>query len=87
VTLGVCEVGVPESKRGNLRDRDDRIAAELLRLGVVVALTDAGADRLAETWPVHARGLADLFVSRLDDPELALLESTLMKVALECDFG
>jgi DNA-binding MarR family transcriptional regulator len=55
--------------------------------GVVVALTDAGMVRLTETAPVHARGIADLFVARLDDLELAGLESTLEKVTLDCTFG
>src|SRR5437588_8913046 len=48
--------------------------------GVVVALTKAGLGRLSETVPVHARGIAQLFVSRLDDQELALLERALNKV-------
>lgn len=55
--------------------------------GVVVALTDAGVARLSETAPVHARGVADLFVARLDDQELAALKSTLDKVTLDCGFG
>src|ERR1700737_3128429 len=55
--------------------------------GVVVALTDAGVTRLIETWPVHARGISDLFVARLDDQELALLESALGKVTPDCTFG
>jgi DNA-binding MarR family transcriptional regulator len=55
--------------------------------GVVVALTEAGVARLAETAPVHARGIFDLFVSRLDDHELAVLESALEKVTLDCTFG
>jgi DNA-binding MarR family transcriptional regulator len=55
--------------------------------GVVVALTDVGVARLSETWPVHARGISDLFVARLDDQELALLESALEKVTLDCTFG
>src|SRR5207344_2261345 len=45
--------------------------------GVVVALTDAGVARLTEAAPVHARGIFDLFVARLDDQELAVLESAL----------
>src|SRR3954471_22355116 len=32
--------------------------------GVVVALTDAGMARLAETAPVHARGISKLFVAQ-----------------------
>jgi DNA-binding MarR family transcriptional regulator len=55
--------------------------------GVVVALTDAGVARLAETAPVHAREVFDLFVARLDDQELAVLESALEKVTLDCTFG
>jgi DNA-binding MarR family transcriptional regulator len=55
--------------------------------GVVVAITKAGTARLAETAPVHARGIADLFVGKLDDQELAALESTLHKVTLDCGFG
>ena len=55
--------------------------------GVVVALTDAGVARLTETAPVHARGIFDLFVSRLDDQDLAVLESALEKVTVDCRFG
>src|SRR5712691_2376112 len=40
--------------------------------GVVVALTDAGVARLAETAPVHARGISELFVEQLSDHELAV---------------
>ena len=55
--------------------------------GVVVALTGAGIARLAETAPVHARGISKLFVDQLDDQELALLERALSKVILDCSFG
>ncbi len=55
--------------------------------GVVVALTDAGVARLAETVPAHARGIAEYFVSPLDDQELAVLESALDKVTVDCTFG
>jgi DNA-binding MarR family transcriptional regulator len=55
--------------------------------GVVVALTDAGVARLTNTAPVHARGILDLFVARLDDQELAVLETALNKVTLDCTFG
>jgi DNA-binding MarR family transcriptional regulator len=55
--------------------------------GVVVALTDAGIARLAETAPAHGRGIAEYFVSRLDDQELAVLESGLDKVTVDCTFG
>jgi len=65
--------------RRTLADADAR--------GVVVALTDAGMARLTETAPVHARGISQLFVERLDDQELATLEETLTKVIADCNFG
>jgi DNA-binding MarR family transcriptional regulator len=55
--------------------------------GVVVALTDAGVARLTETVPVHLRGVSKLFVERLDDQELAVLEAALGKVIVDCTFG
>jgi DNA-binding MarR family transcriptional regulator len=55
--------------------------------GVVVAVTDAGMARLTETAPVHARAIAELFVAKLNDQELAALESALAKVTLDCGFG
>lgn len=54
---------------------------------VVIALTKAGVARLIETTPVHARGVADLFTSRLDDEELALIERAMDKVTVDCHFG
>jgi hypothetical protein len=45
----------------------------------------AGSAKVA--WPVHARGISDLFGARLDDLELALLQSALDKVTLDCKFG
>src|SRR5438067_247146 len=55
--------------------------------GVVVALTEAGTARLAETAPVHVRGISNLFVAQLDDQELAILERALNKVIVDCCFG
>ena len=55
--------------------------------GVVVSLTEAGIARLIETVPVHARGIAELFVANLDDEELAVLERALAKVTADCTFG
>ncbi len=55
--------------------------------GVVVALTEAGIALLAETAPVHARGVGELFVAQLDDQELAVLERALNKVIVDCSFG
>ena len=55
--------------------------------GIVVAITDTGIARLAETAPVHLRGVSKLFVEQLDDQELAILERALGKVIIDCSFG
>ena len=55
--------------------------------GVVVTLTDAGAARVSETVPVHLRAVAELFIAKLDNQELAVLERALNKVILERTFG
>jgi DNA-binding MarR family transcriptional regulator len=55
--------------------------------GVVVTLTEAGEKRLLETASVHLREVHELFVQRLDDDELAVLERSLSKVTLDCSFG
>ena len=55
--------------------------------GVVVALTEAGVARLSETAPIHVRGVAKVFMEKLDDEELACLASTLDKVTFDCTFG
>src|SRR6058998_568614 len=55
--------------------------------GVIVALTEAGIARLTETAPVHLRGVSELFVTHLDDQELAVLENALDKVGVDCTFG
>jgi len=55
--------------------------------GIVVAITDRGIARLAETAPIHLRGVSNLFAERLDDQELALLECALNKVIVDCSFG
>jgi DNA-binding MarR family transcriptional regulator len=64
-----------------------RAAADGDGRGVVVVITEAGADRLTETAPVHARGIARYFLSRLDEDELAVLETALDKVTVDCTFG
>src|SRR3954452_16650519 len=64
-----------------------RADAEADGRGVVVGLTEAGIARLAETVPVHARGISKLFVMQLDDEELAILERALDKVTIDCSFG
>src|SRR5436189_363719 len=64
-----------------------RADAEADGRGVVVALTEAGIARLAETVPVHARGISKLFDAQLDDEELAILEGALGKVTIGCSVG
>jgi DNA-binding MarR family transcriptional regulator len=64
-----------------------RATADVDARRVMVLLTDAGLSRLTETAPVHVRGVTDLFVSQLDDEELAALERILAKVAVDCTFG
>ena len=55
--------------------------------GVVGLLTDSGLGRLTVAAPVHLRGVSDLFVANLGDQELAVLESALAKVTIDCTFG
>src|SRR5437879_11205576 len=55
--------------------------------GVVVHLTASGFDRLTVAAPVHMHGVSDLFLTKLDDHELAVLGSALAKVSLDCTFG
>ena len=71
-----CRSGV---RKGSSLDADAR--------GVVVVLTDAGVACLTEAAPVHLRGVRDLFVERLSDQELAVLETALDKVTPDCTFG
>jgi DNA-binding MarR family transcriptional regulator len=84
------------SSRSGLTRRIDRLVEEGLvgrtaadgdGRGVVVRLTAAGAARVVETVPVHLRTVADLFMAKLDDHELAVLESALRKVILHRTFG
>src|SRR5438874_6445233 len=55
--------------------------------GVVVQLTNSGLDRLTVAAPVHMRGVSDLFLTKLNDKELGVLESALAKVTPDCTFG
>lgn len=84
------------SSRSGMTRRIDRLideglvrrsSADVDARGVVVALTDAGVARLTESVPVHLARVSELFVERLDDEELALLERVLAKVTLNCSFG
>jgi DNA-binding MarR family transcriptional regulator len=82
--------------RSGLTRRIDRLVEEGLVCrqsaaedgrGVVVALTDAGVARVIETVPAHLRDVSRLFVERLTDRELAILERALAKVIVDSTFG
>lgn len=84
------------SSRSGMTRRVDRLLDEgLIRRssadadarGVVVGLTDAGLARLRETMPIHLRRVSELFIERLDDQELAVLERALDRVTPDCSFG
>jgi DNA-binding MarR family transcriptional regulator len=84
------------SSRSGMTRRVDRLVDEgLVRRSsadadarsVVVALTETGLARVAETVPVHLRRVSELFIERLDDEELAVLERALQKVTPDCSFG
>src|SRR2546426_12269156 len=55
--------------------------------GVVVQLTNSGLKRLTIAAPIHIRGVSDLFLTKLDDQELAILATALAKVTIDCTFG
>jgi DNA-binding MarR family transcriptional regulator len=84
------------SSRSGLTRRIDRLVEEGVvsrtnvdgdARGVVVTLTDAGVARVSETVPVHLRAVAELFIAKLDNQELALLERALKRVILDRTFG
>src|SRR5207248_7990030 len=54
--------------------------------GVVVQLTKSGLRRLTVAAPVHMRGVSHLFLTKLGDEGLAVLETALAKVTLACTF-
>src|SRR5437763_424396 len=63
-----------------------RANAEADARGVIVALTDAGLARLTETAPVHLRGISELFLAKLDQRELAVLQNALKNITLDGAF-
>jgi len=84
------------SSRSAMTRRVDRLVEEGLvsrttsdadGRGVVIALTETGLARLAKAVPVHLAGVSKLFIERLDDEELEVLERSLEKVSLNCSFG
>ena len=55
--------------------------------GIVVRLTETGLARLVEAVPVYLKGVSKLFLERLDDQDLAVLERALDEVSLDCSYG
>lgn len=49
--------------------------------GAEAALTEAGLDRLRTAAPTHLRGIADYFLSAIDQGDLAVVERTMLGVA------
>jgi DNA-binding MarR family transcriptional regulator len=84
------------SSRSAMTRRIDRLVEEgLVRRmesasdgrGVVIAVTETGLTRLSAALPVHIKGVSKLFIDRLDDEELEILERALNKVSVSCSFG
>jgi DNA-binding MarR family transcriptional regulator len=57
-----------------------RASSETDARAVLIVVTNKGVRRLTEAVPVHLRGVSDLFITRLDDEDLAALEVSLAKV-------
>jgi len=57
-----------------------RASSETDARAVLIVLTNKGVRRLTEAVPVHLRGVSDLFITRLDDEDLAALEVSLAKL-------
>lgn len=49
--------------------------------GAEAALTEAGVDRLRTAAPTHLRGIAQYFLSAIDEADLATIERTMRAVA------
>jgi len=84
------------SSRSAMTRRVDRLVEEgLVRRtrsdadgrGVIIELTETGLARLSDAVPIHLEGVSKLFIERLDDEELEVLERAFEKVRLNCSFG
>lgn len=49
--------------------------------GAEAALTDAGVSRLRTAAPTHLRGIADYFLSAIDEADLSTIERTMQSVS------
>ena len=59
----------------------DRVTCSSDLRGAEAALTDAGLHRLRKAAPTHLRGIADYFLSAIDQGDLAIVERTMLGVA------
>jgi len=58
----------------------DREIADEDRRGAFAVLTPAGREALRRAWPVYARGINELFLSRLSDREVELVNAAFGRV-------
>jgi DNA-binding MarR family transcriptional regulator len=59
----------------------DRVTCSSDLRGAEAALTDAGLKRLRTAAPTHLRGIADYFLSAIDDGDVEVVERTMQCVA------
>ena len=59
----------------------DRVTCSSDLRGAEAALTDAGLKRLRTAAPTHLRGIADYFLSAIEDGDIEVVERTMQSVA------
>ncbi len=59
----------------------DRVTCSSDLRGAEAALTEAGVDRLRTAAPTHLRGIADYFLSAIEQGDLEVVERTMQTVA------
>jgi DNA-binding MarR family transcriptional regulator len=59
----------------------DRVTCSSDLRGAEAALTEAGLDRLRTAAPTHLRGIAEYFLSAIDDDDLEVVQRTMEGVA------
>jgi DNA-binding MarR family transcriptional regulator len=61
----------------------ERVTCDTDRRGQWASLTDAGYERLRRVTPTHLRGVAQHFLDRLSDDELAAVERIMASIAAD----
>lgn len=59
----------------------ERVSCPSDARGAEAALTEAGVARLRTAAPTHLRGIADYFLSAIDETDLAVVERTMRRVS------